>query len=221
MGEISRPKGFYSFFIGIAGFYYMYATWKALNSSTLDNNYLYITLPLIFGTIIWQSKQVDKIFHRGFKDILFSHDVPKPQKWALIFCISIGVAVFLAIFIAQCIVWSSDEGWLRDNAISLTAKYTGLIPDNDVPAIPWLIIEIIALLIFSVVIAASVFMAFFMGTTFTCFSLIVALHTWLNGGSFDVGIFFEALFDFSLSDTLSYIILIGQFILSQFITRTS
>lgn len=221
MGEVSRPKGFYSFFIGIAGFYYMYAIWKALNSSSLDNNYLYITLPLIFGTIIWQSKQVSKITQRGFKGILFSHDVEKPKKWALVFCISVGVAVFLAILIAQCIVWSSDEGWLRDNAISLTAKYTGLLPDNNVPSIPWLIIGIIALLIFSTVISASVFMALFMGTTFTCFSLIIALHNWLNGGSFDVGIFLEALFDFSLSDTLSYIIVIGQFILSHFILKAN
>jgi hypothetical protein len=221
MGEISKPKGFYSFFIGIAGFYYMYAIWKALNSSGLSDKYLYITIPLIFGTIIWQSKQVEKIFHRGFKDILFSHDVPKPQKWALIFCISVGVAVFLAIFTAQCIVWSSDQGWLRDNAISLMGKYTGLLLDNDVPSVPWLIIEILVLSIFSTLISASVFLTLFMGTTFTCFSLIIALHKWLNGGGFDIGVFLEALFDFSLSDTLSYIIVIGQFIVSQFLIRTS
>lgn len=221
MGELSRPKGLYSFFIGITGLYYMYAVWKALNTSSLDNNYLYITLPLIFGTVIWQSKQVNKITQRGFNDILFSNDVEKPKKWALIFCIFTGVAVFLTILIAQCIVWFSDEGWLRDNTISLTVKYTGLLPDSEVPSIPWLLIGIIVLLIFSTVISASMFIALFMGTTFTCFSLIIALHSWLNGGSFDIGIFFNALFDLSLSDTSSYIIVIGQFIVSQFVTKTN
>lgn len=225
MAEISKPKGLYSFFIGIAGFYYMYGIWNALNSDEIANaqgsKYLYITLLLIIGTIIWQSKEVEKITRRDFKDILISDDIEKPKKWALIFSISVGVAVFLTILLAQCAVWFLDEGWLHNSAISITVKYIGLLPDNEMPPLVWLIIEIVVLFFFSTVISASVFMALFMGTTFTCFSLILALHNWLNGGSFDIGIFLNALFDFSISDTLSYIIVIGQFIISQFIIRGS
>lgn len=218
---MNRPKGFYSFFIGVAGFYYLYGIWKALNSSPLDNNYLYVTLPLIFGTIIWQGKQVEKITQRGFKDILFSQDVPKPQKLALIFTIAVGVVVFLTILFAHCIVWFTDDGWLKDQAISITARITGLLPDSEVGSISLLLIGIVILFVFSTIISASVFMALFLGSTFTCFSLIIALHNWLNGGSFDIGIFLNALFDLSLNDTLSYIIVIGQFIVSKVVSKAT
>jgi hypothetical protein len=223
MTETSRPKGLYSFFITIAGFYYLYAVWKAFNSDEISkaigSNYLYVTLLLIIGTIIWQSRQVEKISQRNFKDILFSNDIEKPKKWALIFSILVGVIFFLTILLAQCVVWLTDKGLFYDCAVSITVKFIGLHPDNEVPSLIWLIIEIIILFIYSTVISASVFMALFMGTTFTCFSVIIALHNWLNGGSFDIGIFLNALFDLGLSDTLSYIVVIGQFILSQYITK--
>ena len=61
-------------------------------------------------------------------------------------------------------------------------------------------------------------MALFMGTTFTCFSVIIALHNWFNGGSFDIGMFLEALSNLKISNFLSYLIVIGQFLISQFIT---
>ena len=220
MAKISRPTGLYSIFIGIVGFYYMYGIWKALNSSSTahGNNYILVTLALIFGTIYWQSKQIEKFTQRSFKDILFSQDIKKRKKGALIFSISVGVATFIAIILSQCIVWFSSKGWLHETAIFYSLKYTGLVHSNDIPSIPWLIIGLIFLLIFSMVISASVFMALFMGTTFTCFSVIIALHNWFNGGSFDIGMFLEALSNLKISNFLSYLIVIGQFLISQFIT---
>ena len=124
MAKISRPTGLYSIFIGIVGFYYMYGIWKALNSSSTahGNNYILVTLALIFGTIYWQSKQIEKFTQRSFKDILFSQDIKKRKKGALIFSISVGVATFIAIILSQCIVWFSSEGWLHETAIFLFVK---------------------------------------------------------------------------------------------------
>ena len=87
------------------------------------------------------------------------------------------------------------------------------------PSIFWVAIYLVMTLLLSVFVSGFLFINFFLGTIFTGVSVAIGLHNWLNGGEFDIGVLVKALFDLSINDTLSYLVVIVEFIFAQLLSN--
>ena len=121
---------------------------------------------------------------------------------------------FLLATIAHIIVWSGGS-WVNE---ILYARF-GEIIEPIMPSIFWVAIYLVMTLLLSVFVSGFLFINFFLGTIFTGVSVAIGLHNWLNGGEFDIGVLVKALFDLSINDTLSYLVVIVEFIFAQLLSN--
>lgn len=196
--------------------YCIYMLRKLFNSDEVlpGNNYFLLPLIIIVGAIYWQARQLKAIRENDFLETIKSKSVSRVTKVIFYFCIVSGILVFISGIVAHAVVWSGGT-FVND----ILLRYTGEIIEPEMPSIFWVIIFTLMIFIFSVFVSAFLFTNFFLGTIFTGASVAIALHNWLNGGDFSIGVFAKAIFDLSISDTLSYVIVFVEFLLSQVLSN--
>ncbi len=147
-------------------------------------------------------------------DVLKSKEINPGLKTIYTFSMLITVVPYIVltiIYTLTCLGYTSVDNFIYN--------YLGYNPSSDVNGFADLLIWLLAGALGIVIFSSVILSATFFGVASSGISVSVMLYELFNGMAINIDSIFETIFDFALPDMISFVIVVGQFILSIFITK--